>query len=54
MVLSVEDGNFRVGNVKRNAHSSVTQKPPRTVQELVLKEFQGKVHDWCSFSRAAL
>ena len=43
MVLSVDDGNLRVGNVKRNAHSSATPKPPRTVQELSLKEFQGDV-----------
>ena len=42
MVLSVDDGNLKIGNVKRNAHSSATPKPPRTVQELPLKEFQGE------------
>ena len=40
MVLSVDDGSLRVGNVKRNAYSSATPKPPRTVQALPLKEFQ--------------
>ena len=39
MVMTVEDGNLKIGNVKRNAHSSATPKPPRTVQELSLKEF---------------
>ena len=42
MVLSVDDGNLKIGNVKRNAHSSATPKPPRTVQELPLKELQGE------------
>ena len=42
MVLSVDDGNLRVGNVTRNAHSSASPKPPRTVQELPLKEFPGE------------
>jgi integrase len=42
MVMTVEDGNLKIGNVKRNAHSSATPKPPRTVQELPLKEFQGE------------
>lgn len=42
MVLSVDDGNLKIGNVKRNPHSSATSKPPRTVQELPLKELQGE------------
>ena len=29
MVLSVDDGNLKIGNVKRNAHSSATPKPSR-------------------------
>ena len=40
MLLSVDDGNLKIGNVKGNAHSSETPKPPRTFQELPLKEFQ--------------
>ena len=42
MVMTVEDGNLKIGNVKRNAHSSATPKPPRTVQQLPIKEFQGE------------
>ena len=53
MVLSVDDGNLKIGNVKRNAHSSATPKPPRTVQELPLKELQGEGRGWCSpFTRS--
>lgn len=42
MVLSVDDGSMKIGNVKRNAHSTATPKQPRTVQELPLKELQGE------------
>ena len=42
MVLSVDDGNLKIANAKRNAHSSATPKPTRTVQELPLKELQGE------------
>ena len=48
MVFSVDDGNLKVGNVKRNAHSSATPKPPRTVQELPLRSSQVKEKGWCS------
>ena len=43
MVLSIYDDNLKIGNVKPNAHSSTTPKPPRTVEELPLKEIQAEV-----------
>ena len=48
MVLSVDDGNLKIGNVKRNAHSPATPKPPRTVQELPLRSFKAKGRGLCS------
>ena len=42
MVHSLEDCNLYFNNVKCNAHSSATPKSPSTVQELLLKEFQGE------------
>lgn len=42
MVLSVEDGELMVGNVKRNAHSAAEPKPPGNAVELPLKEIPGE------------
>ena len=42
MVLSVEDGDLKVGNVKRNRKTAKNPKPPRLVEALDLKGMPGE------------
>jgi len=42
MVLSIEDGDLKVGNVKRNRKTAKNPKPPRLVEPLDLKGTPGE------------
>ena len=42
MVLKIEDGDLKAGNVKRNRQMAKNPKPPRLLQPLDLKELPGE------------